>query len=231
MSVRKYIRLTRRLIRSFIGKDAFYLPEVRFPRLHLGNLGASFTINPDLLNQESVVYSFGVGTDISFDLALIQQFSIKVHAFDPTPRSISWISTQYSPQAFHFLPYGLADFDGTATFDPPIDPTHVSYSLIERKHPGKVNCAVYRLQTIMNMLGHTSIDLLKMDIEGAEYGAILDLLNSKLNVTQICVEFHHRWPEIGPGKTKEAVKALRHAGYRIFDVSPTGEEYSFIHLR
>ena len=37
--------------------------------------------------------------------------------------------------------------------------------------------AVYRLPSIMRMLGHSQLDMLKMDIEGAEYGVIADLLS------------------------------------------------------
>jgi len=34
----------------------------------------------------AVVYSLGIGEDISFDLALIEKYGARVHAFDPTPK-------------------------------------------------------------------------------------------------------------------------------------------------
>lgn len=79
----------------------------------------------------------------------------------------------------------------------------------------------------MQSLGHDRIDLLKMDIEGAEYSVLRDFLSSGVRVGQLLVEFHHRWPEVGIEKTKKAIRELNQAGYRIFNVSPTGEEYSF----
>jgi len=87
---------------------------------------------------------------------------------------------------------------------------------------------MHRLGTIMRELRHASIDLLKMDIEGAEYDVLADMISQRIPVKQLLVEFHHRWPQIGVGRTKQAIQALNAAGYRIFNVSPSGEEYSFL---
>ena len=48
-----------------------------------------------------------------------------------------------------------------------------------------------RLMTIATMLGHTHINLLKMDIEGAEYTSSSDRLSSGLQIEQLLVEFHY----------------------------------------
>jgi hypothetical protein len=101
--------------------------------------------------------------------------------------------------------------------------------MLTRETPGPaIEAPVYRLSTIMKTLGHSRVDLLKMDIEGAEYGVLADLLVSKIRPQQILVEFHHRWPEVGSDKTCVAIRNLNQAGYRIFNTSPSGEEYSFI---
>jgi FkbM family methyltransferase len=175
------------------------------------------------------VYSVGVGTDVSFDLELIGRFGSRVHAFDPTPRSIEWIRKQVLPSEFEFHDYGVADFNGTMTFNPPGDPSFVSYSAVRHHSSGiSVEAPVRRLTSIVKSLGHDHIDVLKMDIEGAEYGVISNLLSSGIRVEQLLVEFHHQWPEIGIEKTKNAIAELNAAGLRIFYVSPSGEEYSFI---
>ena len=218
----------RRFYRSLVGTDVFYRPSVRCTRLRLGRPGAAFTVNPELINSDSIVYSFGIGTDISFDEALVSRFSLQVHAFDPTPRSLEWLRTQVLPSGLHVHPYGVADIDGTTTFDPPEDPAHVSYSMMDRCCDGRVICRVQRLCTIMAMLGHQWVDVLKLDVEGSEYSVLTDMLRSNIPVGQLCVEFHHRWPQIGARKTKQAIKALHSAGYGVFDVSLSGEEYSFI---
>jgi FkbM family methyltransferase len=222
---RQYIRRAFRAIRS---RALWHARQIRCERLHLGNEGAHWCVCPDTLSASSVVYSFGVGEDISFDLELIHRFQVRLHAFDPTPRSIEWIRRQTLPKEFVFHEYGLAEFDGRCKFLPPTNPAHISHTLVQRTSPWPaIELPVQRLATIMQSLGHDRIDLLKMDIEGAEYDVLRDFLSSGLRVGQLLVEFHHRWPEVGIEKTKKAIRELNQAGYRIFNVSTTGEEYGF----
>ena len=112
---------------------------------------------------------------------------------------------------------------------PPPEAHFVSYSAIDSRHASDsvIAAPVHRLTTIMQMLGHKKIDLLKMDIEGSEYAVIADLIASAVPVEQLLVEFHHRRPEVGMGRTRAAIENLHRAGYRLFDVSWSGEEYSF----
>jgi len=225
--IRDFAQTARRFAKSFSGGPRFYRSETECPRLQLGEINARFVVNPALLGPTSVFYSFGIGTDISFDLECIKRFSLQIHAFDPTPRSLAWLGRQQLPSGFLVHPYGVADFDGTITLHPPADPTHVSYSSIDNGGEG-VECPVYKLTTIMKTLGHDKLDLLKIDIEGAEYGVIREIVSQRIPITQICVEFHHRWRHIGGRKTDDAVDSLRSVGYQIFHVAPTGEEFSFI---
>lgn len=196
----------------------------------LGNYGASFTIDPRGLDQNSVVYSFGVGFDISFDLALIENYGSKVYAFDPTPKSVDWLKKQKTPQEFVFSNIGIADYDGQAEFFPPENPEHVSHTMVHgiRAKEMSLSVKVERLSTIMKRYGHKKIDLLKMDIEGAEYGVIDDIIKEKLSVHQIVVEFHHRFRGFGILQTRQAVKKLKDDGYKLFSVSTNGEEFSFV---
>lgn len=176
------------------------------------------------------MYSFGVGEDISFDLGLIERFGLRVHAFDPTPRSNAWLATQKAPEEFIFHEYGVGSEDGDMAFYPPENPNFVSYSVVERGVPSGavVEAPVHRLSTIMGLLGHERIDLLKMDVEGSEYEVIADLIGSRVEVRQLLVEFHHRWRDLGVEKTRKAITTLNEAGFRIFYVSPEGLEYSFL---
>ena len=76
--------------------------------------------------------------------------------------------------------------------------------------------------------GHSHIDLLKIDIEGSEYDVIDDILKEQIDIVQICVEVHHRFPGIGTEKTKDMVKKLNANGYYIVAISDTREEYTFV---
>lgn len=222
-------RLLRRTWRAATGKDLLLAPEMRLSTVTLGCRGAAWTIYPAFLADRSIVYSLGVGEEISFDCELIRRWALTVHAFDPTPRSIAWLRAQALPERFLFHPYGIAAQDGMRWFNPPADPKHVSHSVVDRgRKEGAIEAPVRRLATIMRELGHNRIDLVKMDIEGAEYEVIADLVASRLDIPQLLVEFHHRWREIGIEKTRNAIAALKAAGYRIFSVSADGEEYGFV---
>jgi FkbM family methyltransferase len=222
-------RNLKRVVRAFRGRDLWQRRQVTCTEWKLGNKDAQWCICPDGLSASSVVYSFGVGEDISFDLQLIREFGVQVHAFDPTPKSIEWLDKQSLPEKFVFHDYGIADHDGICVLLPPENPAQVSHTIVNRKAPGSaIEVPVRRLASIMKSLGHPKIDLLKMDVEGAEYGVIEDLLNAGIAVGQLLVEFHHRWPEVGIGPTVEAIKKLNRAGYLIFSVAPGGEEYSFL---
>jgi hypothetical protein len=85
------------------------------------------------------------------------------------------------------------------------------------------------LSTILRELDCASIDLLKMDIEGAEYEVFADLMKTSIRPTQILVEFHHRHAGLNKSMTTDAVNSLRHAGYAIFSISATGREFSFVY--
>jgi FkbM family methyltransferase len=226
--LRHSYRHIRRVLHVLQGQDLRQGVQENCDKVSLGNEGARWCLCPDGLSETSVVYSVGVGEEISFDLELIRRFGCHVHAFDPTPRSIQWVQSQPLPEEFVFHSYGVTDYDGICQFLPPKDPAHVSHTVLWRPTPWPaIEVPVHRLSTIMKMLGHSQLDILKMDIEGAEYRVIADLLACGISAKQLLVEFHHRWPEVGVEKTRKAIQELNCAGYWIFSVSSNGEEYSF----
>jgi FkbM family methyltransferase len=226
------LRVGRRALRSLAGRDLFYLRDVAVPCLSLGAGEARWHVCPDHLGPTSVVYAFGIGIDVSFELALIERFQVRVEAFEPTPRSLEWVRSQRLPPQFIVHEFGLASWDGTARFSPPLDPAHVSYSIVRSVSDSPaVEAPVHRLETIAASLHHTRIDLLKMDIEGAEYGVLADCLSGDLVIEQILVEFHHRWDTVGIAETRKSIALLKQAGYLIAHVSASGCEYTFVRGR
>jgi FkbM family methyltransferase len=217
-----------RTLKVIRGKDFFFRWQTSIPTVTLGNSNASFTICPDFINASSIVYSVGVGTDISFDLELIKKFNLKIFAFDPTPKSIDWIKGQFLPDNFSFHPFGLAKEGGVIDLFLPENNNHVSGSIISHHSDSSIKVEMKSLLQLMNLLGHTKIDVLKMDIEGAEYGVIDHILEKNIEISQLLVEFHHRMPGISKELTKNALQKLNAGGFRVFHISPSGEEYSLI---
>jgi FkbM family methyltransferase len=195
-----------------------------------GEQNKAWTFGTDGLSEKSIVYSFGVGEDISWDTDLIEHYGVQLYTFDPTPKSIHWMAEQNTPPQFHFYDYGLADFDGTIQFYPPEDPTHVSHTILYKPETASsmIEAPVKTLSTIMRELNHTHIDILKMDIEGAEYAVLKNIVNSDVSIGQILVEFHHRFPQVSIKETIRTVEMLQKHGYQLFHVSDTAEEFSFI---
>jgi FkbM family methyltransferase len=226
------LSVIKRLLRVMLGKDVFVREQIKRSKLHYGRKEYDWTFCPEGVSDESIVYSFGIGHDISFDLELIEKFGLNVFAFDPTPRSIAWLESQTLPSSYRYYPFGLSDYDGTLEFFPAQNEQAVSYTELKlnsgQNLQQPIALRVCRLLTICNMLGHDKIEILKMDIEGSEYRAIPDVLQSGIHISQILIEFHHRFKEVGIAKTLEVIEILNGYGYKIFDVSPDGCEYAFI---
>jgi FkbM family methyltransferase len=184
------------------------------------------------LGPQSVVYSFGVGTDISWDLALIEEFGCTVYAYDPDPKSAKWLKTQTLPPQFIFHAEGLATLDGMQRFYDPYNPNKVNMSTI-RKNKTYIDLPVKRLATFMRENGHDHIDLLKIDIEGSEFAVIPDIAG--LDIKQLLAEIHTSFYEFGwkglkrkygNWKTNSIFKKLQRSGFELVKVND--EDYTFV---
>src|SRR5580692_11324759 len=157
----------------------FTPPRVR-TKCRLEKFGTEYGgywLDSSRMNRSAVVYSLGIGEDISFDLSLIERFGVDVQAFDPTPKVKKWLAAQSLPRQFHFHEAGISGRDGEEVFYPPPREDWVSHSLIQARQygSGSVRFPVMRLSTAMRIHGHTEIDVLKMDIEAAEYAVIEEI--------------------------------------------------------
>jgi len=223
------LRRARRVVGAWLGRQPRVRRSARVPRLRIGSDYGGWTICPDPIGATSVVYSVGLGSDISFDLGMIERFGVTVFGFDPTPASLEWLSEQALPDKLQVHNRGLAAIDGGLRLFEPSNPAHVSYSILKtRPDAAAIEVPVARLETLMKQLGHDHVDLLKMDIEGAEYEVIRDLVESGVEIGQLLVEFHHCRHGISVAMTEAALRQLETAGYELFWISDSGYEYSFI---
>lgn len=221
------------LLKVLLGKEVYFKIQKSCFTKWYGNKHTGFFVMPEKINKDSIVYSFGIGDDISFDRAIIKEFDCKVYGFDPTPRSIQFIKTQSLPNNFIFLPYGISDHDGFIQFFLPENTNHISGATFNRwgikgNNIIPVNVPVKKFDTIVKELGHSKIDILKMDIEGSEYEVLNDILASNIEINQILIEFHHRFPGIGKERTIQAVKKLSSSNYKLIAISGQKEEYTFL---
>ncbi|MDR3647099.1 MAG: FkbM family methyltransferase, partial [Candidatus Babeliales bacterium] len=149
----------------------------------------------------------------SFDINLIKNFNCNVFCFDPTPRAIQHIknleenTNQNIPfysgpdkiaynankailNKFHFHPFGIWNKNTTIRFYSPQDPAHVSHSITNlQKTETYFEAQCYTLKTLMNKFKHKKLNLLKLDIEGAEIAVINYILKEKIDIDCLCFEF------------------------------------------
>lgn len=218
-----------RWLASLVGLDVYARRDIDLPMLTLGAGDGTWHIAPARVRADSVVYSFGIGRDLRFELDLIERFGVTVHAFDPTPIALEWAATQTLPGSLVIHPLGVADEDTTARFAAPSRVGWESFSMVREDGIGTaVDAPVRRVATLMRELGHERIDLMKMDIEGAEYAVLPDMMQAGIRPAQLLVEFHHRWREVGARRTRATIRLLRRHGYRIAHVSEKGRELAFL---
>lgn len=212
----------RQLVRTARSRVGRRLQDARFDRVLaprprddielFGSVHACYAVPLGLVGPESVVYSCGIGENTSFDLALIAATGCSVHAFDPTPRARAHAEATAARDArFHFHPYGVWSSDGVQRFYAPSNPAHVSHSIgspQQTEHYLDADCRT--LESLMRELGHDHIDLLKLDVEGAELAIMPLVAAGRPAVGVLCVEFH---PDGGWERARCAAAELTAAGY------------------
>lgn len=197
--------------------------------LRLEKIGSEYggwRVPVDLIRPDWIVYAGGVGEDISFDLGLIERFGVEVHAFDPTPRAVQHVGKVASGQPrYHFSPIGLWSSRTTLKFFAPKDSAHVSHSALNLQATDRYfEAECWPLAALMAERGHQRIDLLKIDIEGAEYETLGSMLDHRLDVRVVAVEFDQPVPWWTTGRM---VHRLIAAGYALIDI----DEWNFVFVQ
>ncbi len=202
--------------------------------VRMGNEYGGFNICGEGLKDKSlIVYSFGIGEDLSFSESILKNYEAKVYAFDPTPKSVKYVenSDLSKRDDFAFYPVGLSDRNEKAVFYLPENDDWVSGSSVitkDKKETG-IEVEMKNLYTIMSENGHDHLDILKMDIEGSEFKVVDEWKKDTLpRIGQICVEVHDRYFDEGFKMLEGFLDKLGSLGYELISVSDTCEELTFL---
>ena len=195
--------------------------------------GCGWTVCSSLLGPRSIVYSGGVGNDISFERALVKQFGCEVVLCDPSPTGAQ---TMQRPEnmlpEFHFLPLGLTDYRGSLRLARPLKDGGDWWLSSDKSQEGSLELPCTDLGSLMAERGHAHIDLLKLDIEGSEYAVIEHLLAHRIPVRQLCVEYHHGiLPGITRGKSIRSILKLLAHGYNLVEQNIANHTFVKKHSR
>lgn len=211
-------RVLNRLDIVRLGKHVSVMPCKGL--VHLGTEYGGYFLPEDLPHADWVCYSGGIGEDVSFERELISRYGCTVVGFDPTPRSIDFMrAVKLETSTFRFLPVGLWSIDTEQRFYAPENPEHVSHSIAGRARSDEYFTAQCRsVPSLMAELGHARIDLLKLDIEGAEYEVLTSMLDAEITVKILLVEFHRTGSF---GQMRSMVDRIQAAGYAPVHVDHT----------
>ena len=188
----------------------------------------TYQIVPELFKGKKnlIAYSFGVGHDFSFERELVEKYGFQVYAFDPSPEVVEYMKHQVLPENLKYYPYGLSNEDEMKTFHMPSSGPDYSEYFAPWVSGKKIKMQSYRLSTLLEKYGHIHIDLLKMDIEGSEFLALPDIIESKVEFLQLCIETHARIFPDSVEKMRWIKKLMNDQGY--FLVSNGREEQTYI---
>ena len=171
------------------------------------------------LDENSIIYSGGVGEDMSFDILLQNKYNCNILLIDPTEKAIKHykevqeyynnnkmftgnIQNDYythisnknnTPPNFNkmiYLPIGLWKEETELKFYKQNNENYVSQSLVENMFGN--NSDIVKVNTIRNIMEehcHDKIDLLKLDIEGAEIEVLNKMLDDKIYPKYLLIEF------------------------------------------
>lgn len=193
--------------------------------MRYGSEYGGWVIPTSLLTERSICYCAGVGEDITFDLALIKEVGCQVFAFDPTPKAKDHVKKNASQEDnFHFMGVAVWSSDTMLRLFAPRDPSHVSYSALNLQGTvDHIETKARRIGSLMREFGHSRLDLLKLDIEGAEYEVLGNVLDEGIAPRVICVEFDQPMPF---RMTISMTRRLRGNGYELVNIDDWN--YTFV---
>jgi len=173
--------------------------------------------------SKPVIYSFGIGSNITFDQAAADLYDVPIHMYDPTPGVAGFM------EQFKDDPRLIFTQEGVYTEETEI-------KLFTSKIPGKLNSSLYPihgkdgdyvmvrcrpLEAFVAANGHDHIDILKMDVEGVADDVLLHMLDkTDIRPKQIVAEFEVKQienPITYLPKLITLMCKLKDNGYRIYN--------------
>ncbi|MDI1235341.1 MAG: FkbM family methyltransferase [bacterium] len=235
----------KKFIKKLLGVDAYANFTPLNNLVNLGFIHGFYAIPENYLDSNSICYCIGAGIDISFDTELVVKYNSNVFIFDPMPEGknhynevvnavisqqplvvgadqiepFTYKINQSQLDKVKFIDIGIWDQETIVKFYEPTKENYASHSILNlQKSEHFIEAKVDRLSNIMKKLNHTQIDLIKIEIEGAEYKVIETIIEDKLDVKIILVEYDEMHNHKGYSflwRIKKSTNLILNEGYKM----------------
>jgi FkbM family methyltransferase len=216
--------------------------------VRLGTRRGGWVLPAKTVQAGGTAVCVGAGEDISFDVEL-NKLGFQVHTLDPTPRAKRHVeqlleaalsgvpmaidrsrSNYYDLRGFDvcrfsYLDVGMWQEDATMRFFSPEDKNHVSHSIVNlQKTQDYFEARCLTMESLAGLLNLRDFALLKLDIEGAEYSVLRNLIERGPLPQVLCVDFDEmRLPLDGDHlkRIRQSVQMLNKTGYKFSHLENT----------
>ncbi|HUN77941.1 MAG TPA: FkbM family methyltransferase [Solirubrobacteraceae bacterium] len=187
--------------------------------LSLGSAYGGWMVPTALIAPDWICYCVGAGNDVSFDLELIARFGVRVQSVEPVEQYVDELRQANAGEPrFAIHRAALAAHDGPIRMQRTHNPAGLALSsanLFETKQfvevPGRT------LASLADELGDPRVDLLKFDVEGAEYELVPGLPLEELQVKALSFQVHHNRP---PREALRLIALLEERGFELIGMRP-----------
>jgi FkbM family methyltransferase len=170
-----------------------------------------------LVSSESVVVDLGANHGV-FANEVAERFQCKVYAVEASPKVFMQIKSSDLVRTFN---YAICGTSGPVSLNISSNSEATSVKKLNRyEYVDIIQVQGLTMEDFLNRESIRHVDLLKIDIEGAEIEMLMTCSDSFLgSLQQITVEFHE-W--MGAGSyvdVQKVVQRLRSLGFRVFKLS------------
>ena len=238
-----WVMVVSAITESSLPQQLRTIEDARLRARHMGSKHAGWTFDVSRLRENSIVYSFGLGGDISWDLELIRTVRCDVHGFDNTPQSNAYLEKEQSagrlPPKFHWHRYLLGAQNGMMKLSLPTGHmgSYASDAGSARgfRYGSQIRVEAKSIGSIMQMLNHSRIDMVKMDIEATEFVIFNQILEHLVSTApavhgfpacQLLLEFHSRLSPRGYEAKADTLLVLQSLGFTLIrnSIKPDGAD-------
>ncbi len=198
----------------------------------LGTKYGGWWVDTKSVGPTPLLIDCGLGEDISFPIAFLERYNdAKVIGVEINPRSLAYCE-KHAPKRMQILTKALWSTAGESLIFHlprpqealPTGADGVSGSLIDSHEyvtgGDSLTVETIDLPTILQQAGRAECDILKIDIEGAEYDVLTTLAQTGdlSRVKQLLIEFHHRVTHHTMEETEATVDQIKACGFKLIHV-------------